>query len=96
MSLTYFNEWSCQLWDRWEICKNGAYEWAQKAMELDDHNYVAAMVLGKIFMFEGSYDTAEYYFRKSLLLNANDPETIMQIAVTTYRYQKYKTRALTR
>ena len=81
MSLTYFNEWSCQLWDRWEICKSGAYEWAQKAIELDDHNYVAAMVLGKIFMFEGSYETAEYYFRKSMLLNPNDPETIMQIAV---------------
>ena len=82
MSLSYFNEWSCQLWDRWEIGKNGAYEWAQKAMELDDHDYVASMVLGKIFMFEGSYDTSEYYFRKSLLLNSNDPETIMQIAVS--------------
>ena len=81
MSLTYFNEWSCQLWDRWDICKNGAYEWAQKAIELDDHNYVAAMVLGKIFTFEGSYDTAEYYLRKSLMLNPNDPDTIMQIAV---------------
>ena len=82
MSLTYFNEWSCQLWDRWDVCKNGASEWAQKAIELDDHNHVAAMVLGKIFMFEGSYDTAEYYFRKSLMLNSNDPETIMQIAVS--------------
>ena len=82
MSLSYFNEWSCQLWDRWEICKNSAYEWAQKAMELDDHDYIASMVLGKIFMFEGSYDTSEYYFRKSLLLNSNDPETIMQIAVS--------------
>ena len=82
MSLTYFNEWSCQLWDRWEVAKNGAYEWAQKAMELDDHNYIAAMVLGKVFMFEGSYDSAEYYFRKSLLLNPNDPETLMQIAVS--------------
>lgn len=81
MSLTYFNEWSCQLWDRWELCKNGAYEWAKKAIELDDHNYVAAMVLGKVFLFEGSHDTAEYYLRKSLLLNPNDPETIMQIAV---------------
>lgn len=82
MSLTYFNEWSCQIWDRWDACKNGAYEWAQKAIELDDHNYVAAMVLGKIFMFEAAYDTAEYFFRKSLVLNPNDPETIIQIAVS--------------
>jgi TolB-like protein/tetratricopeptide (TPR) repeat protein len=81
MSLSYFNEWSCQLWDKWDICKGGAFDWAQKAIELDDHNHIAAMVLGKIFMFEGSYDTAEYYFRKSLLLNPNDPDTVLQIAV---------------
>jgi TolB-like protein/tetratricopeptide (TPR) repeat protein len=81
MSLTYFNEWSCQIWHKWDICKNGAYEWAQKAIELDDHDHLAAMVLGKIFLFEGSYDTAEFYFRKSLLLNPNDPDTVLQIAV---------------
>ena len=82
MSLTYFNEWSCQLWDRWDVCKSGAYEWAQKAIELDDQNYIAAMVLGKIFLYEGSYDTSEYYFRQSLLLNPNDPDTLIQIALS--------------
>jgi TolB-like protein/tetratricopeptide (TPR) repeat protein len=81
MSLSYFNEWSCQLWDKWDICKGGAFDWAQKAIELDDHNHIAAMVLGKIFLFEDAYDTAEYYFRKSLMLNPNDPDTILQIAV---------------
>jgi tetratricopeptide (TPR) repeat protein len=44
MSLTYFNEWSCQLWERWNISKSGAYQWAQKAIELDDQNYVAALI----------------------------------------------------
>lgn len=81
MSLTYFNEWSCQLWDRWEVSKTGAYEWAQKAIEVDDRNYIAAMVLGKIFMYESAYDTAEFYFRKSLLLNSNDPDTHVHIAL---------------
>lgn len=80
MSLTYFNEWSCQLWDRWDVCKTGAYEWAQKAIELDDQNYVAAMVLGKIFIYDGSYETAEYYLRRSLALNQNDPDTLILIA----------------
>ncbi len=47
MSLTYFNEWSCQLWDKWDMARTGAYEWAQKAIELDDHNYIAALVLRK-------------------------------------------------
>jgi len=80
MSLTYFNEWSCQLWNRWDISKSGAYEWAQKAIELDDQNYIAALILGKIFSFEGAYETAEYYLRKSFLLNQNDPDTLIQIA----------------
>ncbi|MGF1587119.1 MAG: tetratricopeptide repeat protein [Bacteroidales bacterium] len=37
--------------------------------------------MGRIFLYEGSYDTAEYYFRKSLLLNSNDPDTLMPIAL---------------
>ncbi len=81
MSLSYFNEWTCQLWDRWEISKTGAYEWAQKAIELDDQNHIIAMVLGRIFLYEGSYSTAEYYFRRSLTLNPNDPDTLFLISV---------------
>lgn len=81
MSLSYFNEWTCQLWDRWEVSKSGAFEWAQRAIELDDQNHIITMVLGRIFLYEGSYDTAEYYFRKSLLLNSNDPDTLLPIAL---------------
>jgi TolB-like protein/tetratricopeptide (TPR) repeat protein len=80
MSLSYFNEWSCQLWDKWELAQSGAFTWAQKAIELDDRNYVAAMVLGKIFLYDGAYQTAEYYLRQSLALNPNDPDTLIQIA----------------
>jgi len=35
---------SCQLWDRRNISKSGVYEWAQKAIELDDQNYVASLI----------------------------------------------------
>jgi TolB-like protein len=80
LSLTYFNEWSCQLWHRWDVTRSGAYEWAQKAIELDDQNYIACMVLGKIFLYEDSYTTAEYYLRRSLQLNPNDPEVLNHIA----------------
>lgn len=31
MSLTYFNEWSCRLWSRWDVARNGAYEWVKKS-----------------------------------------------------------------
>lgn len=80
MSLTYFNEWSCQLWDRWEVSQNGAYDWAQQAIAIDEQNYIAAFILGRVFLYEGAYESAEYYLRKSLLLNSNDPESLIQIA----------------
>ncbi len=80
MSLSYFNEWSCQLWDKWDAAKYSACEWAQKAIELDDQNYIAAMVLGKIMLYDEAYETSQYYLRKSLQLNPNDPETVIQIA----------------
>ena len=93
MSLTYFNEWSCQLWDRWEVSQNGAYEWAFKALELDEQNYVAAYVLGRVFLYEGKYETAEHYLRKSLRLNPNDPESLIQIT-SCFVYLGYTLEAL--
>ncbi len=80
MSLTYFNEWSCQLWDRWELSRNGAFEWAKKAIEIDEDNYIAALIIGRIFLYQGSYESAEYYLRRSLWLNSNDPESLILIA----------------
>lgn len=80
MSLTYFNEWSCQLWERWDVCQKGAFHWAKKAIELDEQNYIAALVLGRIYLYEAEYDTAEHYLRKALRLNPNDIDNLIQIA----------------
>lgn len=80
MSMTYFNEWSCQLWDRWDVCQFGAYEWAKKAIGLDEQNYVAACVLGRIYLYEAQYELAEHYLRKALHLNSNDTDNLIQIA----------------
>jgi len=93
MSLSYFNEWSCQLWERWEVSKNGAFEWAARAIELDEYNYIAAYVLGRVFLYEGSYETSEYYLRKALHLNPNDPDYLIRIA-TCLVWHNYPEEAL--
>jgi TolB-like protein/tetratricopeptide (TPR) repeat protein len=80
MSLTYFNEWSCQLWERWDVSQQGAFEWAKKAIELDPHNHVAAMILGRVYLYEAEYDIAEHYLRKALQLNPTDTENLVQVA----------------
>ncbi len=93
MSLSYFNDWSCQLWERWEVSQNGAFEWAEKAIELDEYNYIAASVLGRVFLYKEAYETAEHYIRKSLHLNNNDPSTLIQNA-TSLVYIGYPEEAL--
>lgn len=80
MSLTYFNEWSCQLWERWDVSKRGAFEWAQKAIELNERDYVAAMVLGRVYLYEAEYKIAEHYLRRALRQNPNDTTNLIQIA----------------
>ena len=80
MSLTYFNEWSCQIWDRWEVSQKGAFEWAEKAVELDAWDHISLVILGKIYLFNGEYDRAEYFFRQALELNPNDGENLLRIA----------------
>jgi tetratricopeptide (TPR) repeat protein len=82
MSLTFFNEWSCQLWDRWEISQKGAFEWAKKAIDLDDQNYIAATVLGRVFLYEGEYEKAEHYLRRAIRLNGNDTDNLIEIATS--------------
>ena len=80
MSLSYFNEWSCNLWERWDESQKGAYKYAQKAVDIDQNDYMSLSVLGRIFLYKGEYAKSEHYLRKSLRLNGNDPDTLIQIA----------------
>lgn len=80
LSLSYFNEWSCNLWERWDDSQKGAYKYAQKAVDLDPNDYVALSVLGRIYLYKGDYVKSEHYLRKSLRLNNNDSDTLIQIA----------------
>lgn len=80
MSLSYFNEWSCQLWDLWEQNHKGAIDWAMKAVKLDAKDHISTSILGQCYLFYKEYDKAEYYLRKTLDLNLADPSTVARIA----------------
>lgn len=80
LSLSYFNEWSCQLWNRWEVSKTGAGEYAQKALALDDNEYEAHAVMGRVYLYDADYEQAEHCLRKSMHLNPNDADNLVYIA----------------
>ncbi len=80
ISSSYFNEWSCQMWERWEISQQGAKKFALKAIELDEKDYISLSILGRVLLFERDFEQAEHYLRKSIELNQNDASTLLQIA----------------
>lgn len=80
ISLSYFNEWSCRLWERWDVARNGAQEYALKALELDEQDHIALAVAGRTVLFSEEYAKAEHYLRKSLLINPNDANNLIQVA----------------
>ncbi len=80
LSLSYFNYWSCLLWDRWDKSMKGAHKYALKAIELDPNDYTALGVLGRTYVYRGEYDQAEYCLRKSLRMNPNDASNLLRVS----------------
>lgn len=80
LSQSYFNFLSCQLWDRWDISQRGALKYALQALELDGNDYIALAVAGRVLLFSGAYDRAEHYLRKSISINPNDADNLVQVA----------------
>lgn len=80
LSLSYFNFWSCLLWDRWDTSMKGAHKYALKAIELDPNDYTALGVLGRTYVYREEYDQAEYCLRKSLRMNPNDASNLLRVS----------------
>lgn len=80
LSLSYFNEWSCQLWDLYESSEQNAYINATRAFELDQQDHITHMILGRIYIYRKQFDLAELHIEQSLQLNYSDANTLVQIA----------------
>jgi len=80
LSLSYFNEWSCQLWEHWDENERNAYRYAKQAIGLDDADHVTQLILGRILLYRRQFDLAEQHIEQSLALNANDADNLIQIA----------------
>lgn len=80
MSLTYFNEWSCLLWDKWDEHQDNAINWALKAVDLDMYDPLNNFILGKCYLFYKQYKKAEHYLRKALELSPLNPRLLSGIS----------------
>lgn len=81
ISLTYFNEWSCQAWVKWDEKERLAHEYAQRARALDESDALVQIVLGRILVYRRQWDEAAHHVERALLLNPNDTEVLVHAAM---------------
>ncbi|WP_374446661.1 BTAD domain-containing putative transcriptional regulator [Stella sp.] len=82
LSLTYFNEWSCHAWDRWEHNADRARHHAEAAVARDPTDHVTHAVLGRILLYRREFDRAARHVERALALNPNDADMLVQSALS--------------
>ncbi|MHC5114952.1 MAG: tetratricopeptide repeat protein, partial [Planctomycetota bacterium] len=83
LSLSHFNEWSCQAWHLWDESADGAYSHATEAAALDESDAMVQAVLARVCRYRHEHDRADAHARRALTLNSNDSKVLMQVAITT-------------
>lgn len=77
ISLSHFNEWSCQAWELWDRNEMLAYEAARRAAELDDGDAVVHVVLAHILLYRRQFEEAARHLDRALALNPNDADVLV-------------------
>lgn len=83
LSVSHFNEWSCQAWHLWDESADGAFEHAARAAELDDSDAMVQAVLARVHRYRHEHAEADARAARALALNPNDPYVLIQIAIAT-------------
>jgi TolB-like protein/tetratricopeptide (TPR) repeat protein len=81
ISLSHFNEWSCQAWELWDDKERLAFDHARRAAMLDDRDAVIQLVLGRVLVYRRQFDEAARYVDRALDLNPNDADVLAHAAV---------------
>ena len=81
LSLSHFNEWSCQAWQKWDETERLAYDHARRAAALDDADPMVQVVLGRILLYRRRFDEAAFHVDRALSLNPNDTDVLVHAAM---------------
>jgi tetratricopeptide (TPR) repeat protein len=77
LSLSFFNDWSCSAWQRWDETERQAYRHALEAIRLDPHDHVTHYILGRILLYRREFDRGIAHLRKAVALNPNDADVLV-------------------
>ena len=81
LSLSHFNEWSCQAWHLWDESSDNALDYALKAVEIDDSDALVHAILGRVYRYRRRHDLADEHVLRAIALNPHDPAVLIQAAL---------------
>ena len=81
LSISHFNEWTCQAWHLWDESVAGAFQFAAKAAELDEGDAMVQAVLARVCRFRHEHDAADRHAARALALNPNDANVLIHVAI---------------
>lgn len=81
LSLSWFNQWNCQFWDRFDEASQKAYLHARRALELDDSDAMTHLIIAQVSLFRCAWEQAAWYLDRALMLCPNDADLLTQAAV---------------
>jgi len=76
LSLSHFNEWSCQAWVQWDEKERLAFTHAARAAKLDSTDAMVEIVLGRIMLYRRRFDEAAAHVDRALALNPSDADVL--------------------
>lgn len=82
LSLSYFNDWSCVAWARWDDDERLAFEHARDGAALDDSDHITQFVLGRVLLYRRDFEHAERHLDRAEALNPNDADMLAQLGAT--------------
>ncbi len=78
LSLSHFNEWSCQAWEMWDEKERLAFEHARRAADLDDRDAHVQMVLARTLLYRRRFDEAARAIERAVDLAPSDADVLAQ------------------
>ncbi|MFN2427344.1 MAG: hypothetical protein ABR587_12960 [Candidatus Binatia bacterium] len=81
LSLSHFNEWSCQAWELFDDKERLAYEHASRAAALDDSDAHVQMVLARVLLFRRDFEGGAHRVERAIALNPNDADVLAHAAL---------------
>lgn len=81
LAMAQFKAWTCLNWSAWWKLQDNAFDYAKKALALDDADHHVHCMIGLVHLFLREFALARHHLERAETLNPNDARTLANAAM---------------